>query len=178
MFMSHFLAIIFYSRETWRSWKSRIIVLEKLLFGAPENTWIPYRLSSGRAFCLLRTTWLLTYLVNDFVRLLPIGQVSFKSYSLSKKIYLSQANGRDFFQALLLCETHAVAFASDFNIQAWRWDQHSISGDWSCNFESSLKRYVQLSCFLFCLASCLRTWINSLRSCFFRWCMRGAFSCT
>ena len=35
--------------------------------------------------------------------LLPIGQVSFKSYSLTKKIYLSQTNGRDFFQALLLC---------------------------------------------------------------------------
>ena len=67
-----------------------------------KNTWIPYSLSSGQAaltFCLLRITWLLTCLVNDFVRLLPIGQVSFKSYSLSKKIYLSQANGRDFFSS-------------------------------------------------------------------------------
>ena len=36
MFMSHFLAIIFYSSVTWRSWKSWIIVLEKLLFGAPK----------------------------------------------------------------------------------------------------------------------------------------------
>ena len=35
--------------------------------------------------------------------LLPIEQVSYKSYLPSKKIYLSQANRRDFFQALLLC---------------------------------------------------------------------------
>ena len=32
-------------------------------------------------------------------RLLPIGQESFISYSPSKKIYLSQTTGRDFFQA-------------------------------------------------------------------------------
>ena len=71
MFMSHFLAIIFYSRETWRSWKSRIIVLEKFLFGAPKilqfHAACPLDKQLSHFACLGSIDFLLV-LVNDFVR--------------------------------------------------------------------------------------------------------------
>ena len=111
MFMSYFLAIIFYSRETWRSWKSWIIVLEKVLFGAPKilefHRACPLGKQLSHFVCLGPLGFLLVLLMilleDVLPELLPIGQVSYKSYSPSKKIYLSQVNRRDFFQALLLC---------------------------------------------------------------------------
>ena len=44
-------------------------------------------------------------LEDDFPEPLPIGQVSFKSFLPSKKIYLSQTTRQDFFQVLLFAES-------------------------------------------------------------------------
>ena len=65
--MSHFLAIIFYSRETWRSWKSWIIVLEKVLFGAPKilefHTACPLGKQLSHFVCLWPLDFLLVLLM-------------------------------------------------------------------------------------------------------------------
>ena len=84
MFTSYFLAIIFYSRETWRSWKSWIIVLEKVLFGAPKilefHTACPLGKQLSHFVCLGPLGFLLVLLMilleDVLPELLPIGQVS------------------------------------------------------------------------------------------------------
>ena len=82
--MSYFLAIIFYSRETWRSWKRWIIVLEKVLFGAPKilefHTACPLGKQLSHFVCLGPLGFLLVLLMilleDVLPELLPIGQVS------------------------------------------------------------------------------------------------------
>ena len=53
-----------------------------------KNTWIPYSLSSGQAaltFCLLRTTWLLTFLLMILLDSCPLGKWASKGTRSARK---------------------------------------------------------------------------------------------
>ena len=79
---------------------------------------------AGLTFCLPRATsclsLLMIWLENEVPGPLPIGQVSFKSYLPSKKIYLCWTVRSDFFQALIIKGSFGGRVAKVIKMESFR----------------------------------------------------------
>ena len=178
--MSYFLAIIFYSRKTWRSCKSRIIVLEKLLFGAPKilefHTACPLGKQLSHFVCLGPLDFLLVLLM-ILLDSCPLGKWASKVTRSARKSTCPRLTDGIFFRPFYYAK---LMLSRLLQISIYRLDDETNT----VSQEIDLAILKALLKGIFNRAVPYFVWLHVLEresilySVLFRWCMRGAFSCT